>query len=638
MIGGVVVMMFALVGIVINMSGLIETTYLSLMLETPGFDYTIDESGESGNETWDAYVQMRYVALGVMVAAFVYAAIARIFESMDNGMVRPGTSNRILSKGLMFLLLFLIFPVFWDGMSDGIESVSIWVLNPVYSFDPEHPCPAEWYDDPQLALDAYVASPYVTGDKPAQVDPIDREPGRRGSTVEPPPRTLEGSRFEDVCRYDLKVNYIFEQMLRTTQVNDLKNGTGIDGGLDIHSANNWLGDMQAGIQKGSEGIFTNIFLGLTKALIAIQVFIMALIIGIMADMLTAMVIAGMPIFLMLTLIPKGEEIAGKFMDAVPALLLLPLMSSIIIVVGAGAVAETPQTGDGWDHISTWITALGVVFFAITLPVLMVPLLKSATQMATQAVSSAVSSSAMITGMAATGAATGAQGMMRGNFGGHGSQMGMATKAGLLAKAGLMGGAGSMMHGMGNVGMPNMMGSPVVNPQQLGGAMQGEAQSTHTDLSPKRDQEAALDAGMERTEKSGHTRENVISANRQNIGPQWDKHKSDEENIQEYDNFIEKLKKPAAQGLLSHNTRHLVNDWDGPMTHAQNTDQPTMKDFNSAVDQLKGTAHAERPDVNISEGMFEEKVLGSMAKARGIELDAMRTMLESNSAPAGSGTS
>ena len=112
----------------------------------------------------------------------------------------------------------------------------------------------------------------------------------------------------------------------------------------------------------------NMFMGLTKALVALQVLILSLMIGIMADMLVAMIAAGLPVFLMLSLIPKAEDVANKMLQALPALLLLPLMSAIIVVVGASAVVEAGGTGNhAQDHIYTWITSIGWSFLQLQSP-------------------------------------------------------------------------------------------------------------------------------------------------------------------------------------------------------------------------------------------------------------------------------
>ena len=106
--------------------------------------------------------------------------------------------------------------------------------------------------------------------------------------------------------------------------------------------------------------------------------------------------------------------------------------------GAGGTTEA----EPFDHVYTWITALGVVFFAISLPTMMVPWISSSLHMAQSVVSSAVQSSSLIAGSAATGMASGAANARAGG-GGLGS----------MIRGGLMGAGTAGMHAAGTAGMP-----------------------------------------------------------------------------------------------------------------------------------------------------------------------------------------
>ena len=598
MIGGVIVMIFALVGVVISFGGIIESTYLDLVLVTPGFGYEVTDAGEGGNEMFDTYVQMRYIAVGAMVIAFIYAGIARVLESTETGIVRAGTSNKILSKGVLFLLVILVFPPFWDGTTLVIEDVSRWILNPLYSFDEQNPCPAEYYDSPSLAVSKYHDSPFIPDRQKTDSNIVD----------------LHGHRYEEICKPDFKVRYVFGQMLRSTHVPDLKNSTG----LNIDSATNWMGDLEDSIQKGTEGVFTNIFLGLTKALVGLQIFIMALIIGIMTDMLTAMVVAGLPLFLMLSLIPKGDEIANKFIDAIPALMLIPLMSSVILVVGAGAILQTPQTGGGFDHVHTWITAIGVVFFAITLPVLMVPLLKSATQMATQTVSSAVQSAAMVTGMAATG---GVGGAMK-NRGSGGLAM---------LKGGLGGFGGGLLQSHGSVGMVPGLGGGL-NPAAVGHGMQSAAQSGGGGGGPqfadKAQQHGAIDEMFTSDPTANQTPGFVGQMGQSGITDgngnpmKYDHTKTKDENIEAVNESINTLQRKN-EGSTTPAQAEKIAEWKGKINTAMEQKNPTQADMDSIVSSITSA------DRSIDPNVASQRAIKEMSERRHIGAKDLRNQIKAN---------
>ena len=401
-IGGLVVFMLAIMGLAINMTGFLDQVYMDLALTLPRFDYSIQDGAESGNETFAAYVQMRYAAGGVMGVALLWAGLARALEG--SGTIPQGASGRVVSRSILFIILFLAFPPVWDGGAHIIEGVSLWVLNPHYSFDPDSPCPAEW-SDPEITQ-KYEESPY-----------------RRGPTDTSP---------QMVCDPQLKIRYIFGQMMGTTELQATKSAY-----IDPEDP---FGALTLDVQNFAESVLVNTFLGLTKALVTINVLLMAFVIGIMADLLIGMIIAALPVFLMMTLIPRADHIANRFLDALPALFMLPLLSAVVVSVGAGFVAQIGECAHTCpDHTLTyaWISSLGVVFFAVTLPVLLVPLLGHVTQVASRTITGAIQTAGTVAG---TGMAGAIQGVRSGlaQPGGMRDLSSLARTAGAGSLGGLLG--------------------------------------------------------------------------------------------------------------------------------------------------------------------------------------------------------
>ncbi|ABK77297.1 hypothetical protein CENSYa_0664 [Cenarchaeum symbiosum A] len=633
------VMIFALVGLVISLSGVIEDTYMTLAFGTPGFGYYFDGGGEHGNASFDAFVQMRYVAVGLLAGVFVWAAISRVLENAEMGLA-PGTSNKVISRSLIFLLIFLVFPPMWDGISESVDGLSLWVLNPLYSYDEGSPCPIQWYDDPERILEEYVSSPYVPERDKVQarlvldkVDPGDAVPwsgdgiieqvGERGAPV---------TKYEAVCEYRLKVSYVFGNMIRPTEVADLRENAGIDLGTS-----DWIGELQNDVAKGIEGAFTNAFLGLTKALVSIQVLILSLLIGVMTDMFTSMVIAAFPVFAMLTLVPKIDQVAGRFIDALPALLLLPLLSAIVLSVGAGAVVQAAEhsepaisitedafgnqtivqepRGAGLGHIYVWITALGVVFFSISLPVMLVPMLQGAVTMTTQVVGSAVQTSAMVTGMAAAGFAGG---------------MKNAAKTGGGRAAMMMGGMQGMgrglLHGHGGVAVP-ALGGVALNPAALGHQIaSGYQQMPHGEqYSSIAEQDAAIARIRAAQADRGHTEENASGLRGSGaVEHEWDKSMTDSENRNEIN---KELAGAVNEGRISPEQLEQLNKWRGDDWALRNMERPADGNVKEYVDSsIKDDAGG---DARISEQYFAKRIHDEMAEMRGASADEIKGMLKDN---------
>ena len=360
-VGGFVVFMLAVIGLAINLTEFLDAIYMDLALTLPRFDYSINESGESGNATFDTFVQMRYVAGGVAGMALLWAGLARMLEG--TGMISGGTSNAIMSRCIIFIILFMAFPLLWDGAVTVVEGASLWVLNPAYTFNPETPCPAEWSDED--IIQKYNESPYRRGDAGQISDAV------------------------IFCEPQFKIRYVFDQMMGYTELQDTKSA--------YLTPDDPFSALTTDIQNFSESVLVNTFLGLTKALVTINILLMAFVIGILADLLVGMIIAAFPLILMLTLIPKVDAVANRFLDALPILFLLPLLSAVVISVGAGFIAQIgtgPCVGDACDGsgvmtLYAWISSLGVVFFAVALPVMFVPLLGQVTQVASRAITGAV---------------------------------------------------------------------------------------------------------------------------------------------------------------------------------------------------------------------------------------------------------
>ena len=226
------------------------------------------------------------------------------------------------------LLLFSAFPFFWDTGSEAMENVALWILNPLYSFDYDDPCPADWTDD--MIHDAYRDSKYS---KDFFVLWVDRDTA------------------EIVCRPDLKSQYLLTQITANTELKeDLPENV-----MDI------VVEMVTNI---STALTTSLTLGIAKAVISIQLVIMAVTVGVVLDVFVGITIAAMPLFAVMAMIPMAGKVATTFLSLIPAMLLIPILTAILIVVGAGFVAGVPDhyedVGDGafsLHLVFAWIASL-----------------------------------------------------------------------------------------------------------------------------------------------------------------------------------------------------------------------------------------------------------------------------------------
>ena len=176
--------------------------YFDLAVTTPGFDYKIKDGVETGNATFGVYQQMRFMALMVLICIVIVGVVLRVFETgySESDIMSSSIVSTTVTKPVMLIILFFAFPMMWDVGTDLAENTSIWIVNPTYSFDPDRPCPDEWYEDERIIIDTYNDSNYTRG-------------GKVFYGIE---------KAEDVCRPELRSNYLINQAVRTTEYREYK--------------------------------------------------------------------------------------------------------------------------------------------------------------------------------------------------------------------------------------------------------------------------------------------------------------------------------------------------------------------------------------------------------------------------------
>ena len=573
-IGGLVVFMLAIIGLAINMTGFLDAVYMDLALTLPRFDYSLEGGAESGNETFEAFVQMRYVAGGVMGVALLWAGVSRAVEGAGMGLAQPGASNRIISRSLLFLVVFLVFPPVWDGGAEIVEGAALWVLNPHYSFDPDRPCPAGWSD--AEILRRYADSPYSRGEAQTAAE------------------------AQILCEPQFKIRYVFGQMMGATELQDTKSA--------YLTPDDPFAALTSDVQNFAEAVLVNTFLGLTKALVTINVLLMAFIIGIMADLLIGMIIAALPLFLMLSLVPRADAVANRFLDALPALFLLPLLSAVVIVVGAGFVAQVGDgscapaacPGEGSQAMSlmyAWISSLGVVFFAVTLPVLLVPLLGQVTQVASRAVTGAVQTAGTVAGTGAAGAVQGVRSGLN-QPGGVQGLPGLARTVGAGTLGGLMGGLSGARRvdtgGFGGMEPAVPVGRAL---DSVGSVLAGGTPS----LVDRITRESATGDVRRGLAAMGSEVDALRRLREAGIGdlPKFNR----DGDLREYHRSMENIRSGAAPGQQDAWNRYLANvSWESRLYHGYG-DDAAMTDLAREVKTLSGSRH----DINTIRTILDSKI-------------------------------
>ena len=339
---GMLLFMAAILGVSATLSDGFAGMLTHLGLGLPGFG-----TERSGNALYHTYDQLRWAATIILVCATLACAAL-------------GRWRAALRRAAPLALFLFMFPYLWDYGAQVSYASGAWILNPLYSFDTEEPCPETW--DHTRITQEYGASPYHTGGDP-----------------------------DMVCRPELRVEYVVEQAARTTTI----------------SAGGHTMDLVAdAIPAGLAEVFVNVFGAIHKAFTIINLTMAAAVAGIILDMYAGLVAGAMPVWAMMCMVPRLDSLSARFLASIPTLLLAPPLTSIIIVVGSSALVSAPPGAAAL--LGVWAAAVAVLFLASLLPAAMVPAVRSVVQLSTMVLTSGVSASAAIVSGTIAGAASGAR--------------------------------------------------------------------------------------------------------------------------------------------------------------------------------------------------------------------------------------
>ncbi|WP_179368127.1 hypothetical protein [Candidatus Nitrosotenuis sp. DW1] len=184
-----------------------------------------------------------------------------------------------------------------------------------------------------------------------------------------------------------------------------------DGG--IQTPNFTLDEIVAGLTDplGTlKNIFLTTFLAAFKAIAFLIFMFLTFLIGTIRQVLTAIVIIGLPLILMFSLFPFFKRITDRFIDTLLGLLIVPIFSALVIVSGV-AQLQTLVTQNS-DPVTEWFAALAVMALGTFMPAMLVPMLGSIISSVSSITTGAVSTGVIVTGMGAARSLSSMSGMDR----------------------------------------------------------------------------------------------------------------------------------------------------------------------------------------------------------------------------------
>ena len=403
----------------------IKGQMVDLLVTMPNFDIHVDADGkEAGNFAYNTYSMLRGISIIFFIVVIILVGIFMVIRDQD--FVKDEQIKHTLKFTLIGIIIIAIFPYIWDGISDASSDAGSWMLNPLYSKFEIEPgvtqCGLNNINYNEVRLDDYNtingtmridANNVYYCDIPSQNKKIRQvydnyEVYRDDNTNicndiftekytftrsidgiwsinynsidenDKPDTTMynlvnenllmllqSGKQIESeskikqqLCDRQLRIDYIFAKAFWGASTNDLNQQNDFIGFLGAITS-----DPLGVLQDAVTFVFMRTFMISTLFSVAIGVFIS----GSARILITDLIAMGLPIFIMLHLIPYPPDIkkfTNKYITSFIPLLLLPFFAALTIFVGASSLLSLEQgvveSDDSNRRFSFWIQAMIVI--------------------------------------------------------------------------------------------------------------------------------------------------------------------------------------------------------------------------------------------------------------------------------------
>lgn len=265
----------------------LSATFLFLFTSMPRFDAAVSADGTvaAGNALHEMYLNFRTISFFVMSVAIIVAGLSYGLESIN--VVPPRAASKILGNGMLYLVVIMVFPHFWDIIADAVEWLSLWILSP---------------EDPSRAHDTVATLlDYMSPGRYPEVD-YARLFGGAGSA-------LAEAAFSSI------VDFV-----------TMREG---DGALRA------IGE---GYERTVTAFLTEVLLFALKAIALLTMSLTAFLLGTVRYVLTGLLAVAVPLVLALSLLPQFARVTALMRDTLVALTIVPLFSALAVAAGVAVLS------------------------------------------------------------------------------------------------------------------------------------------------------------------------------------------------------------------------------------------------------------------------------------------------------------
>lgn len=378
-------------------------TYLTTRV--PNFDFQIVNGEETGNPSFLVFSILRDVSFQLFIFIFLLFGLLLILKQAQ--LASNETMKKMLQGAVIGVIVLMIFPYIWDPISDTAENSALSLMNPLYTFDEENPCPAV-----SNARDVLFMQ-HMTN--------IAERSTLLGLDIDP----------DSVCRPSLLPNYLFAKALfGADQALEFTDGSGIEW-WDIGTK------IEAQLAVFSDSVMSVLFVGLTKTTMLFFLTSMAVFLSDMRFLLVDVITMSLPLLLVLRCIPflGIDKLSDTLTTIFIPLLFAPILAALIMLAGATDLVTQEDrivTITSPDEIISIVPdrflfslhAMATLTLVIMSPVMFVPMLGSVSSMMAKMTMTGIMSGIMGTAGMAKGAAGGGMAAFSGmREAGHYSTMG-----------------------------------------------------------------------------------------------------------------------------------------------------------------------------------------------------------------------
>lgn len=298
MIGSTVASAVVFATFAMSIAGILHSQYINIAFSVP--KYFLEDGSPSTLLAVFTMLQEGFFEIVFMIAF----AIILFFIFTDTTKLINGKAKNMTFRTIGMAVLVLFLPVMWDPVAVEIEHASLWLLNPMYSFDPEHPC-----------------IPMVS----EALAPIAAENVKIVEDLEGRGLIMSDNLDDFACSTTLRVSYIFEKAVHGVST---QTPGGEEWGFQ-NSANN------SDIIK--ETIMLDLFGGVTKAMMLSFLMMFTTVVMLGKNLWLMSIMALFPMLAGLAIMPYIGDFAQKLIKMIPPLLMCGIITAGIILAGSSGL-------------------------------------------------------------------------------------------------------------------------------------------------------------------------------------------------------------------------------------------------------------------------------------------------------------